>query len=267
MSNAWNQTRWMKRLAVSPITTPEYIEWWGRRINDNILGLSQGDNQPTGKHLRVFPSELEIIRRDFERKNSKLEKKMEQMKEEKMNLRLDMDVQKLETKKLRKRKNKADGDLDSLKTNYKKLRFSMKTEARMQNETLEKSLSESQNEKGELKARVAELEKTLHQYRNCNSAMELRPVKSVRKNSSTLVRTKLETDITLWETFWLRFERRIDKGKGPMTNLGEDNEEPLYPLGFTPPIIQAQVEMYSRRPSVTIRPQQSQVDASMPINF
>ncbi|MBA0878219.1 hypothetical protein Goshw_019662 [Gossypium schwendimanii] len=34
----------------------------------------------------------EIIRQDFERKNSELEKKIEQMEEEKMNLRLDMDV-------------------------------------------------------------------------------------------------------------------------------------------------------------------------------
>ncbi|MBA0700961.1 hypothetical protein Goari_022605 [Gossypium aridum] len=37
-------------------------------------------------------------------------------------------------------------------------------EAQMRNEALERSLSESRNEKGELKARVAELEKTLHQY-------------------------------------------------------------------------------------------------------
>ncbi|MBA0761340.1 hypothetical protein Gotri_024005 [Gossypium trilobum] len=34
-------TRWMKRLAVGPVTTPEYIEWWGKRINDNIPGPSQ----------------------------------------------------------------------------------------------------------------------------------------------------------------------------------------------------------------------------------
>ncbi|MBA0755290.1 hypothetical protein Gogos_005469 [Gossypium gossypioides] len=51
MSNAWNQTRRMKRLAVGPMTTSEYIEWWGRRINDNIPRPSQGDSQPTGKHL------------------------------------------------------------------------------------------------------------------------------------------------------------------------------------------------------------------------
>ncbi|MBA0634690.1 hypothetical protein Godav_022136 [Gossypium davidsonii] len=43
-----------------------------------------------------------------------------------MNLRLDMDAQKLELEKLRKGKNKAEKDLDSLKTNYKRLRCSIK---------------------------------------------------------------------------------------------------------------------------------------------
>ncbi|MBA0879936.1 hypothetical protein Goshw_017387 [Gossypium schwendimanii] len=126
MSNAWNQTRRMKRLVVGPITTPEYIKWWGRRINDNISRPSQGDSQPTQKHLQVVPSELEIIKRDFKRRSAKLEKKIEQMEEEKMNLRLDMVVQKLETEKLRKGKNKAEGDLDNLKIDYKRLRCSMK---------------------------------------------------------------------------------------------------------------------------------------------
>ncbi|MFQ6651510.1 hypothetical protein Gotur_023807 [Gossypium turneri] len=43
MANAWNQTRWIKRLVV------------------------------------VVPSELEIIKQDFERRNVKLEKKIEQI--------------------------------------------------------------------------------------------------------------------------------------------------------------------------------------------
>ncbi|MBA0789630.1 hypothetical protein Gotri_000124, partial [Gossypium trilobum] len=38
-----------------PITTPEYIEWWGRRINDNISGPIQGDGQPTQKHPQASP--------------------------------------------------------------------------------------------------------------------------------------------------------------------------------------------------------------------
>ncbi|MBA0787206.1 hypothetical protein Gotri_025089 [Gossypium trilobum] len=49
------------------------------------------------------------------------------MEEKKMNLRLDMDVQKLETEKLKKGKNKAERDLDSLKIDYKKLHFSMRS--------------------------------------------------------------------------------------------------------------------------------------------
>ncbi|MBA0784661.1 hypothetical protein Gotri_026525, partial [Gossypium trilobum] len=98
------------------------------------------------------------------------------MEEEKMNLRLDMDVQKLEVEKLRKGKNKAEKDLDSLKIDYKKLRLSMRTaglgktseqwrkeirkeknkadrwerkfqEVQTRNEALEKSLSENRKEK------------------------------------------------------------------------------------------------------------------------
>ncbi|MBA0756457.1 hypothetical protein Gogos_021498 [Gossypium gossypioides] len=44
-----------------------------------------------------------------------------------MRLGLDADIHKLEAEKLRKGKNKAEKDLDSLKTNYKKLRLSMRT--------------------------------------------------------------------------------------------------------------------------------------------
>ncbi|MFQ6659581.1 hypothetical protein Gotur_028428, partial [Gossypium turneri] len=92
MVSAWNQTRQMKGLAVGPMTTPEYAEWW-----------------------------------DFERKNAELEKKIEQIEEEKVGLRLDVDVQKLEADKLRKGKNKAEEELDSLKTDYKKMHLSMRT--------------------------------------------------------------------------------------------------------------------------------------------
>ncbi|MBA0755317.1 hypothetical protein Gogos_021985 [Gossypium gossypioides] len=35
MSNAWNQTRRMKILAVGPMTNPKNNKWWVRRINDN----------------------------------------------------------------------------------------------------------------------------------------------------------------------------------------------------------------------------------------
>ncbi|XP_016706983.2 centrosomal protein of 135 kDa-like [Gossypium hirsutum] len=202
MTNSWRQTRRLKRLAVGPSMTPEYIEWLNRRINDNIPVPGQGDSQFVEKHVHMVPSELEIIKQDFERRNSELEKKIEQMEGEKMNLRLNIDVQKLETEGLRKGKRKVEEDLNSLKTDYKRLRLSVRTaglgktseqwrqevqeekakadrwekrfqEAQKQNKSFERSLSKSQNERDKLKARVAELEKIIYQYRNQNSVAEL----------------------------------------------------------------------------------------------
>ncbi|KAA3473065.1 RNA-directed DNA polymerase (Reverse transcriptase), Ribonuclease H-like protein [Gossypium australe] len=56
----------------------------------------------------------------------------------------------------------------------------------------------------------------------------------------------------------------MDKGKGPILNA-EDNED--FPRGFSPPHVQTQPEEYSRRPPVTIRPQQGQADTGVPMNF
>ncbi|MFQ6662185.1 hypothetical protein Gotur_030082 [Gossypium turneri] len=153
------------------MTAPEYNEWWGRRINDNIPKVSQESRQSIEEHLRVIPSELEIIRQDFERRNANLEKKIEQMEEEKTNLRLDIDVQKLETEKLRKKKNKAEEELEKDKADRWERKFQ---EMQRRNEALERILSERQKERGELKDRVTELERYLHQYRNRNCTIELK---------------------------------------------------------------------------------------------
>ncbi|XP_016690470.1 uncharacterized protein [Gossypium hirsutum] len=145
------------------------------------------------EYLQVVLSKIEIIKQDFEKRNAELGKKIEQLEEEKMHLILDVDIQKLETEKLRKIKNNAEKDLESLKTDYKKLRLSMRTaglgktseqwrqeireenikanrwerkfqEAQTRNEALERRLSENQSEKDELRARVVKLEKSLHHY-------------------------------------------------------------------------------------------------------
>ncbi|MBA0671893.1 hypothetical protein Goklo_007379, partial [Gossypium klotzschianum] len=78
---------------------------------------------------------------------------------------------------MRKGKNKAEEDLDSLKIDYKKLCLSIRIvrlDARVREDALERDLLESQNEKVGLKAQVAELERSLCQYRSCNSIIELK---------------------------------------------------------------------------------------------
>ncbi|XP_016747326.1 uncharacterized protein [Gossypium hirsutum] len=59
----------------------------------------------------------------------------------------------------------------------------------------------------------------------------------------------------------------VGKGKGPMANPRESSEDPLYPLGFTPPNVQTQTEMYPKELSVTIRPQQLQTSVTIPTIF
>ncbi|XP_016667536.1 uncharacterized protein [Gossypium hirsutum] len=92
LSDAWKQTCWMKRLAVGSMVTPEYSEWFKKRINDNIPRPSLENARPIREKLHVAPSELEIIRQDFEKKNSDLGKKIKQLEEEKMHLTLDADA-------------------------------------------------------------------------------------------------------------------------------------------------------------------------------
>ncbi|MBA0880182.1 hypothetical protein Goshw_008310, partial [Gossypium schwendimanii] len=46
----------MNRFAVGPMTTPEYNEWWVRRINDNTHKSNQENSQSIEEYLLVIPS-------------------------------------------------------------------------------------------------------------------------------------------------------------------------------------------------------------------
>ncbi|KAH1114276.1 hypothetical protein J1N35_007654, partial [Gossypium stocksii] len=74
ISSACNQTCHMKIVDVCPVTTPEYTGWWSWRVNDNIPVPSLEGARPIEEYLQVVPSELEIIKQDFERKSSEFEK-------------------------------------------------------------------------------------------------------------------------------------------------------------------------------------------------
>ncbi|MBA0634527.1 hypothetical protein Godav_025299 [Gossypium davidsonii] len=138
MSNAWNQTRRMKILAVGPSMTPDYSQWRDQRVNDNIPVSNPETSWSLEEHLQVLPSEIEIIQQDFEKRSLDLGKKIEQLEEEKMQLGLDVE------------------------------------DAGAREVALEKSLLVCQNEKAGLKTRVTELEMSLHQHRSRNSTVELK---------------------------------------------------------------------------------------------
>ncbi|MFQ6664960.1 hypothetical protein Gotur_031885 [Gossypium turneri] len=188
----------------------------------------------------------------------KLEKKIERMEEEKMNLRLYMDVQKLETEKLRKGKNKADEELDKDKVDKWEQKFQ---EVQTRSKALEKSLSESQKEKGELKDRVAKLERSLRQYRNRNSTIELRArlskieemkkrieeIEIVLQNCEIRIKCLEAIEGLQADMLSVKYELESDRGqelalllrkiriprKGSVLNVEEgDSKGPIYPPGI-----------------------------------
>ncbi|MBA0729713.1 hypothetical protein Golax_000026 [Gossypium laxum] len=205
ISNAWNQTRRIKRLAVGSMMTPEYNEWWVRRINDNILEPSQENSRSIEEHLRVVPSKLEIIRQDFETRNAELEKKIEQMEEEKINLRLDMDVQKLEAEKLKKGKNKAEQDLNSLKIDYKKLRLSMRTVGL--GKTLEQWREKIRGEKNKADRWERKFQEVQNQVRNRDHIMG-EAVAQVREVADHLQTLAVQAD-----TLSVKYELESNQGQ------------------------------------------------------
>ncbi|KAL1162578.1 hypothetical protein V6Z11_A07G211100 [Gossypium hirsutum] len=187
-------------VAINPTTTPEYVEWRGRRINDNIPMAKIEEVRPMEEYLQVIPSELDIMKQEFKRKNLELEKKIEKLEEEKMYLSLDVDLQKKEVEKFRKEKRKVEEEQDDLKEEYKKAQVSLKrvglgrsSEQWQKEVQVEKArakywerkfqemrshnLALEEENKG-LKTKVTKLGRSLCWHRNHNPTVELKELKS-----------------------------------------------------------------------------------------
>ncbi|KAG8493342.1 hypothetical protein CXB51_010670 [Gossypium anomalum] len=165
ISSTWNKTCRLKGVVISPATTPEYVEWRGRRINDNISEPSVEGARSMEEYLQVMPSELEIVKQEFERKNLELEKRIAKLEEEKMYLSLDINVQKMEVEKERKEKRKIEEDRDDLKEHYKKAQEKKFQEMQSRNLALEE-------ENEGLKSKVTELGRSLRWHRSLDYKLE-----------------------------------------------------------------------------------------------
>ncbi|MBA0756080.1 hypothetical protein Gogos_021793 [Gossypium gossypioides] len=128
------EEKWMRAIGYAPLLVSR--QYRSRQFIQTTQGLAQckfsyrGDNYK--KKVRVISNAWNQTRRmkilaDFEKRSLELGNKIEQLEEEKMCLGLDVDIHKLEAEKLKNEKNKAEEDLDSLKTDYKKLRLLIRT--------------------------------------------------------------------------------------------------------------------------------------------
>ncbi|XP_052885759.1 uncharacterized protein LOC128294069 [Gossypium arboreum] len=70
ISEAWKKSFCIKILTEGSTSTPEYKGWFSKRFNDNIPIPILGEALSLEENLRVIPSELEVMKQEFERKNS-----------------------------------------------------------------------------------------------------------------------------------------------------------------------------------------------------
>ncbi|MBA0556502.1 hypothetical protein Golob_026597 [Gossypium lobatum] len=76
----------------------DLFDWLDKRVTQRLAQCEfayKGDNykkKPTEEHLQVIPSELKIIKQDFEKRSSELGKRIKNLEEEKIQLGLDADV-------------------------------------------------------------------------------------------------------------------------------------------------------------------------------
>ncbi|KAL1161454.1 hypothetical protein V6Z11_A07G135400 [Gossypium hirsutum] len=74
ISSAWKKTCRLKGVAISPATMPEFVEWKGKTVNDNIPKPNVEGARPMEEYLRARPSDKAQRREDvleFGRRGSK----------------------------------------------------------------------------------------------------------------------------------------------------------------------------------------------------
>ncbi|KAA3488032.1 coiled-coil domain-containing protein 102A-like protein [Gossypium australe] len=203
--------------------------------------------------------------------SSELGKKIEQLEEEKMQLGLDVGVQNLEAEKIRKEKNKAEEDLDNLKTDYKKVCLSIRT-VRYHSHDFAIELKASLNKIEKLKRMIEEL-KTILQ--NCELRVELLETnnehwKEQFQRSQGLIRDRdhimgeavtqvrevadhLQTLTVQADMLSLKYESESDRGRELAWLLKKVKALSIRERPYMVP--------------VTIKPQKHQAGTSAPVNY
>ncbi|KAG8473275.1 hypothetical protein CXB51_035195 [Gossypium anomalum] len=212
ISSTWNKTCQLKGVAIGPATTPEYVEWRGRRINDNIPEPNMEGARPMEEYLQVMPSELEIMKQEFERKNLELEKKIAKLEEEKMYLSLEIDVQKIEAQ-VSLRRARVGGSSDQLQKEVHEGKARAEYwEKKFQEMQSRNSVLEEENEG--LKSKVTELGRSLRWYRSRDSKVELKELKSkVEDLEAALHKGKLRIEQLETQEDYLKGELHQSRGQ------------------------------------------------------
>ncbi|KAL4324085.1 hypothetical protein GQ457_11G025790 [Hibiscus cannabinus] len=114
MMHAWDHIYQMEPFDEKPRVVPEYRLWRKGKLGDSVPSANIDCNVPIEEYLQVNPSEMEMARKDFERKYFEMERQISGLENERNQLQFEVESQEREMERLRKGKNKADEDLSGL---------------------------------------------------------------------------------------------------------------------------------------------------------
>ncbi|KAE8678980.1 hypothetical protein F3Y22_tig00111402pilonHSYRG00591 [Hibiscus syriacus] len=123
---AWKTIFCIRAKAAKEMLTPDYEEWRSVRKNENIPLPDQNEDIPMEDRIKVVPSEIEILRAEFEAERDGWSKELEQMKQDKAMLGVDIDFHSSQCAMLRKDKEKGEDEYRALQKDYQKLYKSRK---------------------------------------------------------------------------------------------------------------------------------------------
>ncbi|KAE8691542.1 DNA-repair protein UVH3, putative isoform 1 [Hibiscus syriacus] len=123
---AWKTTFCIRAKAAKEMLTPDYEEWRSVRKNENIPLPDQNEDISMEDRIKVVPSEIEILRAEFEVEREGWSRELEQMRRDKAMLGVDIDFHSSQCAMLRENKEKVDGEFRALKKNYQELYKSRK---------------------------------------------------------------------------------------------------------------------------------------------
>ncbi|KAG8482623.1 hypothetical protein CXB51_023960 [Gossypium anomalum] len=157
--SSWNKTCQLKGVAISLATTPEYVEWRGRRINDNISKPSVEVARPIEEYLQKMEFEKE------RKKKRKIEEDRDDLKEHYKKAQVSL------------RRARVGGSSDRLQKEVQEGKARAEYWEKKFREMKSQNLALEEENKG-LKSKITELGRSLRWHRNHDSTIELKELKS-----------------------------------------------------------------------------------------
>ncbi|KAE8664856.1 Detected protein of unknown function [Hibiscus syriacus] len=139
---AWKTTFCIRAKAAKEMLTPDYEEWRSVRKNENIPLPDQNEDISMDDRIKVVPSEIEILRAEFEAERDGWTKELEQMRQDKAMLGVDIDFHSSQCAMLRKDKEKGEDEYRALQKDYQELYKSRKASGPSQSTGFESEMNQ-----------------------------------------------------------------------------------------------------------------------------